>query len=185
MRTGSIQSHTAFGNYYRVPNSPENFRIINDLMLPNAQLANFPIQVAKGETPIAHIVMGQFTKFSESNRASLNWLKNHAKMHNVDIPIDNFDTLTIVTGHKDCLEFLNFSLKSTKESAKNIIKTGIKRIFGFKSKEYKKGEPYYLEDLRMYADEYNKSKNQFYNYLSGKKVKKFDNVADVIQDLAK
>lgn len=183
MRTDKIDIRTNFNGYYRIPNTSENIKYINEVILPGAEFVKFPIRVINGETPIASPIMERFARFSGNNGASIIWLKNHAKMHNIDLPIDNFDTLTIVTSQKDCMEFSKYSFKSLKKTAKNVIITGFKRMFGFKSKEYKKGEPAYLEDLRMYAEEYNKSKNEFKNYLADKKVKKFDNIFDLLDSL--
>ena len=84
MRTKRIQSNTNFGNFYRIPNTHENAKFINEQLVPAMEKFEYPHLISSDRMPTANKIFEFFNDIAEQHGGSLNWLKNHARRYNVD-----------------------------------------------------------------------------------------------------
>lgn len=184
MKVDNIQTSSNFTGYYRLANTKENQKILYEFIIPNAELADFPIKVLFGRTPVAPGLMKFLKKHAEQNNASLNWLRNNAKIYNLDLPVDNLDKMTIATGRKDVDKIKNFELKLFLKTTFLTLKDMLKTIFNIKSKKHINKEPYYITDLRYWTEVYNSSQNKFNKFLENNNVSNLDNISEFLYSLA-
>ena len=184
MRTNKIQTKTNFNGYYILSNTPANRKIINEYILPKTKLIDFPISVSSGKTPLASGIMNFFQGVANENNASLRWLVQHAKNYGLELPFDDFSTLTIVSGDNAVVKMTKFEAKLLSGSAIDVLKSMLKTLFGMKSKAHIKGEPYYMESLREMTEMYYKTENKFNKFLEKNKAVKLKNCRELLLSLA-
>ena len=185
MRTKRIQSNTNFGNFYRIPNTHENAKFINEQLVPAMEKFEYPHLISSDRMPTANKIFEFFNDIAEQHGGSLNWLKNHARRYNVDMPVDNHEMLTMVTGTQDAIKMNKFEIKLLGETLKSYLGVTAKMLFGIKSKAYIPGEPRYIEDIRSLTGTYNKQATLFDKFLEKNNAVKINNCEELTSAMLK
>lgn len=184
MRTNKVDNITNFNGYYRIPNTPENSKFLKELFIPTMEKFEFPHLVFSNRTPNANKFIQYFKNIAESKGGSFNWLINHVKRYNVELPVDNHETITVVTGNRDAIKMKKFEIKLLEATLRNHLKTIVKMLFGIKSKAYIPGEPYYIEDIRSLTVAYNKQAELFDNFLEKNNAVNVNSISEMLASIS-
>jgi len=179
MKTERVQSNTNFGNFYRIPNTHENAKFINEQLVPAMEKFEYPHLISSDRMPTANKIFEFFSDIAEQNGGSLNWLKNHARRYNVEMPVDNHEMITLTTGLQDAIKMKNCEINLLCKTLKNYLGMTAKMLFGIKSKAYIPGEPRYIEDIRSLTGTYNKQATFFDKFLEKNNAVKINNCEEL------
>lgn len=185
MRTDRVDNRTNFNGFYRIPNTPENVKFISEQLIPAMEKFDYPhlIMINSDRMPTANKFFHYFSDIAKQQGGSLNWLKNHVKRYNVELPADNHEVITLVTGSEDSIKMKKFEIKLLGKILRNHLKIAAKMLLGIKSKAHIPGEPLYIEEIRSLTGIYNKQAACFDQFLEQNKALKVNSCEDLTSAL--
>lgn len=158
-----------FTGVYRIPNTPENVKLVNEKVTPMYKLMKHESVIGmEGENPLAYGV--EFVKeiISSSQNSSKEWLMMNARNFGIELPRLNKENLLIISGQKDILKFAEFF----QERIKANIKTPLQKFFDFFKTKTPNSQylPEHLKVLPEFLEIYNKEAALYREFLSGRNV---------------
>ena len=183
MRTDKINMRTNFYGFYRMPNTPKNAEFINEQLIPVMEKLEYPHFISSDRMPTAKKFFQYFSDIAEHHGGSLNWLRNHAKRYNVELPADKREMITIAVGVKDAIKMKKFEIKLLGKTIGNYLKMTAKMLFGIKTKAYIPGEPHYIEDIRLLTGAYKKQAALFDSFLEKNNAVKVNNGGELTKSI--
>lgn len=161
MRTEKVN----FTGIYKIPNAPENIKLINEKVIPMYKyMRNRNVVGLPSENPVAFSL--EFIKeiIGKSQGASKEWLVMNAQRHGIELPRLNNDNLFIVSGDDDIQKFIDFFTERLKANSKNPFQRFLEI---FKPKvDHSADLPEHLKPLPEVLERYNKEVSAYNDFIS-------------------
>lgn len=176
MKTNEIHSNTAFGSYYRIPNTSENVRRLGEVMSLYQYLRHEPAISYIGETPVTVFVRESFSDLANKSGGSFEWLRMNTKRFGVELPNLDTDFISVITSKRDISDSLDSLEKVNKHKFGFISKISnlIRFISDVRNKP--KDVPIHVFIAEQMAKAYDKETNFYRAHLNSKNV---INVSDI------
>lgn len=179
MKVENIKSSENFRGYYKLPYKGAEKEIIDSYLPKLLEFKELYIHSFIGSNPESSLYMSYVKNTAEANNASVHWVHNHAKNFGLDVPIDELDTITIVTGRKDREDILKFSAKQLLKGVARIVKFWCKSPF----LTHNPTEPLYIRHLKMIAKDFQTSQKAFDKFMANKDLKYVEKFSNFIEHL--
>lgn len=171
MQVNNIQSKTNFNGIYRIPNTPENVKLIKEKVVPmyeyikREQVCAFP-----GNYPLViglEFIMEQLAK---QNQASRQWLVMNARNFGTKIPNLNKDYLHVISSKRDIDELVHFITKRMESYNDSPLQKVINIFKGLINKDDTPPLPEHIKVLNKSIEIFENEAIEYRKFLSDKEV---------------
>ena len=141
MKINQIDNNS-FNAIYRIKNTPQNYEAIEKNIIPlYEQVKNSAAMAFPGNNPWVAAVNIVIKDIASKNNATVEWVKENAKIHDLDIKTFNDDFLHVITTEEDLNKVFGYMKKN--DSTSNLLVRRIKMFF----KPTKLNSPKHLHPL--------------------------------------
>lgn len=171
MQVNNIQSNTNFNGIYRIPNTPENIKLISEKVLPMYQMIRRePVAGYPGDNPLVLGMDFFMDILGRKNGGSKEWLAMNARNNGVKFPEFNMDFLHIVAGKKDLNKFIDYFTERIKAHNPNKFQKFLNFFKAPEANGYKPEMPEHLQPVCEALHMYRKERDLYSEFIKGKEI---------------